>query len=1159
MTADLKIRLARLRRRVRAVCVLFAASWVAGGGVGTVGAACLLDYHMRLGADVRVLLLVGCLGAVAWVVYRYAYRVLGVRLDDLALALKVERRFPQLNDRLASAVQFASAGGTGESRAMMQAVVRETHQAVRELPLEQVATARALRVVGPVAGVLVCLAVGLLVANPALGAVGLARLFNPFGAAHWPRRTDLAFLDAPDTVRRGTPYRFTGGVARGEIPERISVRYTYDNGLTHAEELVPDARGRIAGRFTRTERSFTVVLACREHRTDAHRVRAVVPPPEPRIEHIQLTLTHPAYTRRARQKLPPGQGKVVGLRGTRVDVEARSDRALVAAGLEVGQDAHPVRMGPDRRTLTADFSLVKNSSYRFRMRTSETSNDHPVVYPIVVQPDRAPTVVFDQPGMDLQVSPEAEIALVVTVTDDLAVAGADLVFRTDGGDKAKPVTVPLFRDQKQYVRKQVVAHTWALEPLGLHPGQVVLYWGTAFDYDDVSGPNVGKSRRQYRLQIVSRTRLAEIFEQRQIQLRQQIEQVLQLQQRTHRGVADLQTRLDMLGQLKRADIESVQTTELSQQQVERKVSHPSDGLAGQVRRLLAEMGFNKFKDTDTRDRLKEVLDQLDQLGREHLPPIGRKLTGVRKSAQAGAEKTQADPQRAAREQRRDLTEVAEAQRAVIAALQDMLRRFDRWETYREVVREAGDALRDQKKLADRTRQVGQQTLGKPVDELTGAQKTALAKASRDQGELKRRQEQLERKMARLSERLRSADPLGTDTLREARRQAQEADIAGQMRQAATRLEANQVGSARTHQKQAVAALGKLVNTLRNRREKELAFLLRRLKQAEKELAEQRKKQLALLRKTREADTLKPEERKRELLGLAKRQQRLEQAIRELSQRLRRLTAGKASRQVRDATSVMQEAARQLGKADAGGAGDKQQQALDGLDRAARELAQRRREVEEELAVEQLVKMAEELRQIHQRQKQALKETVRLDKLGAGAEGLTRGQLRSVALVGSTQKTIREDTQRLIKRLDSAPVFRLVLKRGASNMEVAQKRLAGRLTDADTQQAQQRAAKKLGQLLDALKPGQGGEAKGGGAGGGGGRGRGGAPGVPPVAQVKLLRDLQVDINERTVTLGQKARAGKTLSDDQQAQIKALSQDQASLADLVRELTEPKGTP
>src|SRR5436305_841960 len=111
----LQVRLAGLRRRLRLVVTLRGLCWLGTLVLLTAALAGWLDWRWHLPGLVRALLLTGALSSAALLVYRGLVRPLWGRTDDLSLALRVEEHFPDLNDHLASAVQFLAQPGGGSA------------------------------------------------------------------------------------------------------------------------------------------------------------------------------------------------------------------------------------------------------------------------------------------------------------------------------------------------------------------------------------------------------------------------------------------------------------------------------------------------------------------------------------------------------------------------------------------------------------------------------------------------------------------------------------------------------------------------------------------------------------------------------------------------------------------------------------------------------------------------------------------------------------------------------------------------------------------------------------------------------------------------------------------------------------------------------------
>jgi hypothetical protein len=125
------------------------------------------------------------------------------------------------------------------------------------------------------------------------------------------------------------------------------------------------------------------------------------------------------------------------------------------------------------------------------------------------------------------------------------------------------------------------------------------------------------------------------------------------------------------------------------------------------------------------------------------------------------------------------------------------------------------------------------------------------------------------------------------------------------------------------------------------------------------------------------------------------------------------------------------------------------------------------------------------------------------------------------------------------------------------MDQAAKRLQEIKTDGLTSQAAKAASDRFKQLLEALRADRGGQGgQGGGGGGGGGAGGENPDGIPATAQLKMLKALQQEINDKTEALEETRRREGRLSPEQTAEGERLAEEQGVLADLVRDMTRPR---
>jgi hypothetical protein len=316
----------------------------------------------------------------------------------------------------------------------------------------------------------------------------------------------------------------------------------------------------------------------------------------------------------------------------------------------------------------------------------------------------------------------------------------------------------------------------------------------------------------------------------------------------------------------------------------------------------------------------------------------------------------------------------------------------------------------------------------------------------------------------------------------------------------------------------------------------------------------------------------PKKREEELKRLARQQRELQAKAEEMAKRLSRLRAERAGQSVAQAAKQMGESARSLERGEAGE--DKQEEALDRLDEAQADLENARGANEEELAREQLARVADVLKRLKERQDRLVGDTERLHKEALEQTEWTLTLLRALGRHADAQAGLGAEAKSLADReLVAAPVFARILRKAAESMQQAatdlknhqqavnKKQITTKQKDTSAPAAAERmqklAQRRLQQLLDALKMDEGERLRPNGnqrPSGEGGR-RTVGDGIPPLAQLKLLRAMQADVNERTREFAGKHPDEKKLTEAQKKELEAIQREQREVAELVEEYTQP----
>ena len=1179
MSESLHNRLRRVRRHIRRVLWLYGLSWVIAVVFGAALLAGMLDWAVHLDdPGMRVLLGLLILGGGGFVAYRYLIRPLMMRLSDVDVALRIEKRYPGLRDGLSSTVEFIEHGldpRVGSPELQRTAIDQALHN-VDRVDITDVIAPRGIRRVAVTATgmcLLVAVVVGL---NQTEAATAINRLVFPFSAAPWPKQTELRLLDdrlkplsgSPLRLARGATLKFYVENQKGTIPDDLRIEYRIGDAEVVSQPLQAATLRDDAGR------SHQVAVAALTAEKAAVRFRAVggddrempfrrlevVPPPL--IRDMRITLTPPVYTRKPAERLADGLGHIRGFVGTRVEVTADASKPLQFAALRVKDHKPiPVVISQEGRHLAVSFSITEAGtySYWFDLKDREGfENPEAPRYEVRGIADLLPEITIEKPATDLNVTAGALVPLRISAKDDLGLREIRLRYKRDGYEEASDSPIMLYSGPDS-LQQRTVTYNWQISA-ALAQGTRLVFFAEATDDFNLGPPHIKRSLART-LTVVSTEEKRVEFAAAQGGLLDDLLRIRKTQQRVADQIGELLVQLQTAGRLRRRDIDLLKRLELDQRQIGARLTNPVDGIEARATRLLASLGNNHIDDPRMTERLQRIREEIQVLKAKHLPLIDNRLTQARKQAETRRTSRTASPPVSSKDDpapqfETALTGAREQQRAVLESLDEMIRALSQSRDRQSIEDDLNDLIAAQKRINRDAARTGRETLTRSPAELTPQQRADLARLAERQRKQADRLQRFGRQLKAMAGRLNKTNPDRATPFTQAAEQTDRRATAGRMNEAAGELRRNRIGRATTLQKQILDDLTDLNQTLRNQPNTETTEeRTLKLRKAEHGLQSLRDRQQKLLQKVaRAAKLADAAERRRQLKRLTKRQQQLRQDVASMARQLRRLQARRSGRSAGHAVSRMQNAEQALSRNVPDQATGNQQEALDDLEQAQRELARTRRQTEEQLARELLERISDQLKIMITRQQRVIDETARLDGIHRKTGRWRRSQLKSLRNLADDQRVLRTETDRLAKTIREAEVFALALAEAARSMRLAAERLAARQTDAVTLAAEQAARQQFADLVAALKPDTSQpkskpspDSK------SPPNGNNTPDGIPQLAQLKMLKTLQEDLLRRTAELAAAQQKQGKLNPTQTNELNRLAGVQDKLADLAAELT------
>ena len=1134
-----------------------------------VAVAILVDYLLRLhDPGLRWILSLAAGAAIMWAAWRHLAPLFGQRHSRIAAAQRIEARYPQLAHRLSSAIAFLDQRAddpTAGSLDLRRSVVAQTESLATDLDFQSAVDPRVPRRILFLAALVLLAAAATTLAVPTLMRIGVTRLAMPWGNAPWPARHQLAFAVGPQVLAVGDDFEVEVIDRSGELPDEVELHVRGRSGtVVHTMKRLGD---RMVYRLDNVREPFSYRAVGGDDYGMLWSRLAVVSPP--RIASLTVEVTPPQYARLGKET---GTKLVRALAGSRIALRGTVDKPIKTAALKTASGQRlgvGVAIGADGKSFFAPADpsspWLAEKSLSFTVEVSDetalpTGLAHPVELQVVA--DAPPTISWESPADHAFVTPRALVPIRGLVKDDLAIARVELRYlRPDASDEGEQVLV--LYDAVADVgandsprgsasgQSLPLDHAWDLALIpGLAEGAVLAVRIVAEDFKPQQAAATVR-----RLTIISEAELENRVVQQQSSILAQLAEVLRLQRQAREQTAAIEIALSETGRLTPEMVSHLQSAELNQRQVQRLLADPQDGIEARLHVLLEELAHNRVSSQAAADRMRELLKQVRELRENELETIAHELTGALKSAQAahdGGDKTcQAGE---APDVSQPLAAAGTGQERVIATLESLLGDLSQWDSFSRLAREVGQIRGDQQALADETDRLRLELATSDAMDAAEA-RTSSRQLARRQLDLARRYEKLQTRMDEMRRELGQSDPLVAGTLADALDAARRLAIAGQMRSGARELQDVRPGPANVAQGQALAGLDELQGVLSRRRDAELARTAQSLKAAAGELGGLASRQQDLRRQFDEAAKEEEEAaRRRQLERLTPQAKKLAEEVRELARKLERLQARRAAQSSAQAA----DAADQQAQAAAGNQPDQAQDqaaaAQDLLEETKRQLEQDIQQAEQDLLREQMARLEQHLHGVIARQKNVREETSRLEAFRGQQNGtLTAAQEATLRGITGEQRLLADETRNLSTTVASAAALVHSLEGAQREMLAAADLLSGGQTGADVQERQQDAQRRLEQLREALEPDEsspppeqeaGPEEK--------PTGGGDTPPLPAIgslAELKLLKLMQEEVQRQTAELEKIRSEAGELDTQQRQRLESLAAEQGKLADMV----------
>jgi hypothetical protein len=698
--------LAQLRRRLRLELLLELAADALIVIAGTSAILVFLDWWLRFGVPVRVILLaIAVIGVLGFLGIRALARYRASRLDELTLAMTLDRHRPGTGQQIADVLQLPDLldeSGGSASPAMVRLAVGRATAALAGSDWRMLWNRKrtALAAAALIVGLLVPLAFAAIA--PRAARLSAARWLLG-SSQRWPQRTYLTVMGLnksgtllaprderfPVEVRadlplveqqgkewivhgRGEPTALWSRPAAPNIPAAVLIKERTAEGKVKNGVMSESGPARFTFELPASSGSSVIDLSGDD---DWLGPLGVVRVDRPALAETKIRVKEPGATYTGFRTVEDAQQHLLFLPETEIELTLVGTEPISESQVKIQAGKTLPLSRADNRTFTTSWKLTEATTLEVLLTSADTAlSSKPTFLSIGLLKDRAPRVTLRALGTGGHVTPIATIPLSISATDDFGLAALRLQIdrTTSGDDKSEPVTkrasqaLPLGLEKDRPTLDGQVRHEVVLQADPPKIGTIIRVVAEADDRC-ANGKQTGRSSA-LQIQVVSPDEL--FYE---ILIRQRAERAKFL---VALEAIEKQTPV-LAGQPKAADFQNVM-------RVHHTGSRQVDQIAGRVADTLQEMKLNQVGSPKSHRLLQQaIIDPIRALSAGPMSQVRNVLQSL-----TGAAST---PGASEAEARRLHAEV-------VTNMRNILDQMSQWESFVDVVNQVAEVIKMQQKV-----------------------------------------------------------------------------------------------------------------------------------------------------------------------------------------------------------------------------------------------------------------------------------------------------------------------------------------------------------------------------------------------------------------------------------------------------------------------------
>lgn len=400
-----------------------------------------------------------------WALWRWLLSPMRHPITLEQVALFVDEQHPELDNRIASALEFTDLPHLGSSDWLIEKFLQETQPLFREVPISSLVDSGKTRRRGMVAYVMLGLSASTLLFFGQFWAPGISFVLPDSITS----RPALPFTVEPGSKRVREGDNQMVWVRSDKANRKLKVRWQLGDGAWQTGEMSQSGTDKVYfHQFSDIHWDINYEVQYGGLKSEVYELTVWTPP---EVDSIDLTYTYPEYLGEEPREVP-NSGNIAALEGSEVAMAVSTNKKLAQAEMVYKNgDRIPLKEKNDMLWVY-DLTLVKSGTYHIELTDLEgAESEYNSEYNITVEKDRAPEIRIQFPRGDSEVTMLDEIPFDFEVTDDYGFANYGLQYEISGKE---PVRIVLSKDDNSLMAAEG-HHEMFLEDLTLDTGDFITW------------------------------------------------------------------------------------------------------------------------------------------------------------------------------------------------------------------------------------------------------------------------------------------------------------------------------------------------------------------------------------------------------------------------------------------------------------------------------------------------------------------------------------------------------------------------------------------------------------------------------------------------------------------------------------------------------------